>query len=202
MDDENHAARSLRAAPFPGPLTAEVPVGQPYVAPGPGKPWFREPWFYVAGGAGLIVAVIVVFVVVAVKDRVACLGSPPDQAYRVADLDNAYINIYNRDGKTMDACTSLDCERPLKLEVAAALKTYNAGLSQECWSNGRLKADADALIAVNTATINAYTSWAGAASDTEDQALGSIADQKDREQDAADQKLADDLGIPTVSPSP
>jgi hypothetical protein len=87
-EDENsqiarRKARSLMAAPFPGPLTADLPAAQLHGLAGPGKPWFRNPWFYIAGGAGLVVAVVVVVLVLAVKDRVACLDSF-EQADRVA----------------------------------------------------------------------------------------------------------------------
>ena len=161
----------------------------------PGKPLLRRPGPYVGG---VVIAAVAVFLFVKSADTGGCLDSDRDRANRVTGLHNDYVAVFNRDAKAIEACTTLDCERAPKLEIASALNTYNAGLNQVCWPDN-LKADANALIAANTATSQAFTAWAAASSDTEDQTLSSTAQQKVTDRRAADAKLADDMGVPNAS---
>jgi hypothetical protein len=115
-------------------------------------------------------------------------------------LHNDFVQVYNRDFKTIDACQTVDCESAPKLEIAASLKTYSDGLGKVCWPD-KEKADATALIQANTAMADAYTSWATATTAAEDQSQQSAAKEQDIRQGAADDILSHDLGVPSTSPS-
>lgn len=186
--------RSL-AAPRRDPAT-ESPLPAPLH---PGSPLLRRPGPYVGG---VVVGAVAVFLIVAANDRGGCLDTSTERANRVTDLHNAYVATYNKDGAAISACSTVDCERAPKLEIATALRTYSTGLGQICWPDSNLKAEANSLIAANTTMADAFTSWAGATNDSDEKSLGSIADQKDKDQQAAEAKLAGDLQVQYASPSP
>jgi hypothetical protein len=164
----------------------------------PGKPLLRRPGPYVAG---VVVAVVAGFIVITAANTGGCLDSQTALRKRTTSLHNAFVEVYNRDFKTIDACTTVDCEKAPKLEIAASLKTYNDGLGTICWPN-QYKADAAALEQANTAMANAFTDWATATRPADDQALHSTAKVQDRRQGSADDRLSNDLGVPPATPAP
>jgi hypothetical protein len=115
-------------------------------------------------------------------------------------VHNAFVDVYNRDFNVIDACTSVDCEKAPKLEIAASLKTYNDGLDKICWPD-KYKADVTALKQANTGMADAFTMWATATTPAEDQSLQSAAKEQDNRQGAADDALSRDLGVPLVTPT-
>lgn len=162
----------------------------------PGKPLFRRPGPYVGG---VVVAAVLAFLLVKSADTGGCLDNTTELGNRMTRLHNAFVEVYNRDIKAVDACQSVDCEKAPKLEIAAALKTYNDGLAKVCWP-GKDRADANALMAANTAMADAYTNWATATTATQDQSLQAAAREQDTRQGVADDVLARDLGVPSASP--
>ena len=163
----------------------------------PGKPLLRRPGPYVAG---LVLAAVAVFFGVKLADTGGCLDSQTELANRTTLLHNAYVETYNRDLTTIDACTTVDCERAPKLEIAAALKTYNDGLNRVCWPDN-YKADAAALVQANSAMADSVTAWAGATTPADDQSLAQVATDRAARRRAADAIIANDLGVPAASPS-
>ena len=163
----------------------------------PGKPLLRRPGPYVAG---LVLAAVAVFFGVKLADTGGCLDDQAALGNRMTGLHNAFVQVYNRDTTAIDACQSVDCEKAPKLEIAASLKTYSDGLGKICWPD-KYKADATALTAANTAMTDAWTNWATATTAVEDQSLQTAAKAADTRQGAADDILANDLGVPAASPS-
>src|SRR5713101_5436023 len=158
----------------------------------PGKPLFRRPGLYVGG---VVVAAVIVFLGVKSVDTGGCLDSNTEMANRKTRLHNTYVSTFNRDTAAIDACTSVGCELPYKLETVAALKTYNDGLKGLCWPD-TYKADAAALEQANSAMSDAVTLWAGATTPDQDQSRAqAVSDQLDRRR-AADATLSRDLGVP------
>jgi hypothetical protein len=189
------AWRKLRAL---GPPQRDSSVESKIPAPlHPGKPLFRRPGPYV--GAAVIAGVLV-FLAVKSADTGGCLENTTDLGNRMTRVHNAFVGTYNRDIKAIDACQSVDCEQVPKLEIAAALKTYNDGLAKVCWPD-KDKADANALIEANTAMADAYTNWATATTAAQDQSLQTAAREQDTRQGAADDTLARDLGVPSATPA-
>jgi hypothetical protein len=186
--------RSL-AAPHRDPAT-ESPLPAPL---NPGKPLIRRPGPYVGG---VVLGAVAVFLIISANDKGGCLDDSTTRANRVTDLHNAYVATYNKAGAAIGTCTTVDCERAPKLEIVSALKTYSTGLSQICWPNDNMKAEANNLIAANGAMVDAFTAWAGATTDADDKTLAAAADQKDKDQQAAEAKLANDLQVSYSSPSP
>ena len=119
-----------------------------------GKPLFRRPWPYVAGVAGVAVAAIIVIFATRSVHNIGCLVGQTTLGHRTTTLHNAFVDVYNRDFKVIDACTSVDCEKAPKLEIAGSLKTYNDGLHAICWPD-KYKAHATALMQANTAMADA-----------------------------------------------
>ena len=107
----------------------------------PGKPLLSRPGPYVAG---VVVAAVIAFVVVKTVDSGGCLDNRTELGNRMTRLHNAFVQTYNTDFKTINACDTVDCESAPKRHIAAALKTYNDGLGAICWPD-RDKADAAAL---------------------------------------------------------
>jgi hypothetical protein len=164
----------------------------------PGKPLLRRPGPYVGG---VVVAAVAGFFVISAVDTGGCLDSKKTLGHRMTSLHNAFVEVYNRDFKAMDACTTVDCEKAPKLEIAASLQTYSDGLGKICWPN-QYKADATALIQANTAMANAFTDWATATTPAQDHALQSTAKVQDTRQGSADDRLSNDLGVPPATASP
>jgi hypothetical protein len=133
-------------------------------------------------------------------DTGGCLDNTTELGNRMTKLHNAFVEVYNRDIKTIDACPSVDCEKAPKLEIAAALKTYNDGLGRVCWP-AQDRADATALMSANSAMADAYTTWATATTAAQDQSLQSAAREQDTRQGAADDILVRDLGVPSATPA-
>jgi hypothetical protein len=188
--------RKLKAL---GPPQRDPGVESKIPAPlNPGKPVIRRPGPYVAGA--LVAAVIIFFGATAASNG-GCLDSQKTLGNKMTKLHNDFVQLYNRDFKVIDACTSVDCEKASKLEIAGSLKTYNDGLNAMCWPD-KYKASANALIQANTAMADAYTSWAGATTPAEDQSLQTAAKDTDTKQGVADDILSHDLGVPLATTTP
>ena len=191
----------------PTPLPPAAPAAVPAVAsqiPAPlnaGKPLFRRPWPYIAGFAGIAATAIVVIFVARSVHNIGCLVSQTTLGHQMTRLHNTFVDVYNRDFNVIDACTSVDCERPPKLEIAASLKTYNDGLDKICWPD-KYKADVAALKQANTRMADAFTTWATATTPAEEQSLQTAAKAQDNQQGDADDALSRDLGVPVVTPTP
>ena len=181
-----------------GPPQRDPNVESKIPAPlNPGKPLLRRPGPYVAG---VVVAVVAVFLGVKSADTGGCLDSQTELANRKTRLHNTYVSTINRDTAAIDACTSVACERAPKLEIAAALKTYNDGLNGLCWPNN-YKAAVAALVQANSAMADSVNLWAGATTPDEDQSRAqAVSDQQSRRR-AADAVLSRDLGVPSVTPA-
>ena len=179
--------------------STSMPATTPTV--NPGKPLFRRPWPYVAGAAGIAVAAIIVVLATRSVHNFGCLIGQTTLGHRTTTLHNAFVDVYNRDFKVIDACTSVDCEKAPKLEIAGSLKTYNDGLNAVCWPD-KYKAHATALMQANTAMADAFTTWATAATPAEDQALQTAAKEQDDRQGVADDILSIDLGVPLPTNAP
>jgi hypothetical protein len=164
----------------------------------PGKPLLRRPGLYVGG---VVVAAVLAFLLVKSVDTGGCLDDQTALGNRMTTLHNAFVDVYNRDFNAIDACQSVDCEKAPKLEIAASLKTYSDGLGKICWPS-KDQADATGLISANASMADAFTSWATATTAAEDQSLHTAAKAADARQGAADDILANDLGVPSASPSP
>ncbi len=182
-----------------GPPQRDPNVESKIPAPlNPGKPLLRRPGPYVGGA---VVAAVIVFFGVQAADTGGCLDSQKTLGNRMTKLHNAFVEVYNRDFKTIDACQSVDCEKAPKLEIAASLATYNDGLGKICWPD-KYKADVTALTQANTAMADAYTNWATATTPAQDQSLQSTAKDQDNRQGVADDTLSRDLGVPLATPAP
>jgi len=140
-----------------GPPQRDPNVESKIPAPlNPGKPLLRRPGLYVGG---VVVAAVIVFLGVKSADTGGCLDSQTELANRKTRLHNTYVSTFNRDTAAIDACTSVGCELPYKLEIVAALKTYDDGLNGLCWPD-TYKADVTALVQANSAMSDAVTLWA------------------------------------------
>jgi hypothetical protein len=164
----------------------------------PGKPLLRRPGPYVAGA---VVAAVLIFFGVKSVDTGGCLDSQKTLGNRMTRLHNTFVETYNRDFKAIDACTSVDCEKAPKLDIAASLKTYSDGLGKICWPD-KYTADVRALTQANTAMADAFTTWATATTPAQDQSLQSAAKEQDTRQGQADDTLSRDLGVPVATPAP
>jgi hypothetical protein len=164
----------------------------------PGKPLLRRPGPYVAGA---VVAAVIVFFGIRGADTGGCLDSQKTLGNRQTRLHNAFVEVYNRDFKAIDACQTVDCERPPKLEIASALKTYSGGLNKICWPD-KYRADVTSLTQANTGMADAFTNWATATTPAQDQSLQSAAKEQDTRQGVADDVLSHDLGVPLATPAP
>ena len=203
---------SVSATPSTATPVTTQPANPPIPAPGvvaskisaplsPGKPMLARPWPYLAGAAGLVVAVILVIFAAQNAHTIGCLVGSTELGLRKTRLHNTYVRTFNRDTATIDACKSVDCERAPKLEIVAALKTYNDGLNGLCWPD-RYKADAAALVQANSALADSVNLWADAStSDEDDSRAQVVSDRLDRRR-AADAALSRDLGIRSATPAP
>ena len=163
----------------------------------PGKPLLRRPGPYVGA---VVLAGVLVFLAVKSADTGGCLDNTTDLGNRMTRVHNAFVEVYNRDIKAIDACQSVDCEKAPKLDIAAALKTYSDGLGKICWPD-KDRSDANALISANTTMADAYTNWATATTAAQDQSLQTAAREQDTRQSATDDILAHDVGVPSASPA-
>ncbi len=154
-----------------------------------------------AGAAGIAVAAIIVVLATRSVHNFGSLVGQTTLGHRTTALHNAFVDVYNRDFKVIDACTSVDCEKAPKLEIAGSLKTYNDGLNAVCWPE-KYKAHATALMQANTAMADAFTTWATAATPAEDQSLQTAAKEQDDRQGVADDILSIDLGVPLPTNAP
>lgn len=157
----------------------------------PGKPLVNRPGPYV----GLIVvAAAAALLGLKGADTGGCLDNSVEMGNRVTTMHNTYVEHFNADTTAIDACATLACEQAPKLDLAAALTTYNKGLATVCWPS-KAKDDAARLQQVNTETIAAFTAWAGATSLAEDKQLAQAAAEKVRDRRAADDIVSADLGV-------
>jgi hypothetical protein len=164
----------------------------------PGKPLLSRPGPYVGA---VVVLGVVAFLVVKSVDTGGCLDDQTALGNRMTTVHNEFVQTYNKDFATINACQTVDCEKASKLDIAAALKTYNTGLGKICWPS-KDQADATALMSANTAMADAFISWAGATTPADDASLEATAKAADTRQGAADDILANDLGVASASPSP
>jgi hypothetical protein len=148
-----------------------------------------------------VVAVILVILAARSAHTIGCLVSQRTLGPRMTTLHNAFVDVYNRDFNAIDACTSLDCEKTPKLEIAASLKTYNDGLDKICWPN-KYKAEVTALKEANIAMADAFANWATANTQDEDKTLQYAAKQQDNRQGVADDIRSHDLGVPLATSAP
>ena len=188
------------------PVSATLPASTPAATPtagrsplNPAKPLFRRPWR--AAAAGVAVAAIIAIFATRSVHNLGCLVGQTTLGHRTTTLHNAFVDVYNRDFKVIDACTSVDCEKAPKLEIAGSLKTYNNGLNAICWPD-KYKADATALMQANSAMADAFTTWATATTPAEDQSLQTAAKEQDDKQGVADDMLSTDLGVPLPTNAP
>jgi hypothetical protein len=182
-----------------GPPQRDPNVESKIPAPlNPGKPLLRRPGPYVAG---VVVAAVVVFFGIQRADSGGCLDSQKSLGNRQTRLHNAFVEVYNRDFKAIDACQTVDCEKAPKLEIASALKTYSDGLNKICWPD-KYRADVTQLTQANTAMADAFTNWATATTPAQDQSLQSAAKEQDTRQGVADDVVSKDLGVPLATPAP
>ena len=191
-------------ATLPASTPASTAAATPTAGQSPlnaAKPLFRRPWPYVAGAAGVAVAAIIVIFATRSIHNIGCLVSQTTLGHRTTALHNAFVDVYNRDFKVIDACTSVDCEKAPKIEIAGSLKTYNDGLNAICWPD-KYKAHATALMQANTAMADAFTTWATATTPAEDQSLQTDAKDQDGKQGVADDILSIDLGVPLPTDAP
>jgi hypothetical protein len=202
-DPPPQGGREAVATP-PSPAT---PAAVPAVASqipaqlNPGKSLLRRPWLYVGGVAGIAATAVVVIFIARSAHSIGCLVSQTTLGHRVTTLHNAFVDVYNRDFSVIDACTSVDCEKAPKLEIAASLKTYNDGLDKICWPN-KYTADVAALKQANTGMADAFTTWAGATTEDEDQNLAQAVRYQQSRRRAADAVILRDLAIRLATPTP
>jgi len=180
------------------------PASTPTIAAplNPGKPLLRRPWPYVAGAAGIAVAAVIIIFATRSVHTIGCLVGQTTLGHQTTTLHNAFVEVYNREFKVIDACQTVDCEKAPKLAIADSLKTFNDGLGKICWP-AKYKAESTALMQANTAMANAYAAWATATTDAQDQSLQGAAMESDNRQEVADDILSHDLGVrlPTAVPS-
>lgn len=131
-----------------------------------GKRLLSKHWIY-AGVAvlGLVAASLMGLGGVAATP---CSESPGQLSNRLSELEKTYATVYQDESAEIQACQSLDCERPAKLEIAASLRSYNQGLSHICWPASD-QSPINALSAANSAEAVALNGWADAASPADDQ---------------------------------
>jgi hypothetical protein len=167
----------------------------------PGTSLLRRPWLYLGGVAGIAATALVVIFIVRSAHSLGCLVSQTTLGHRMTTLHNAFVDVYNRDFNVIDACTSVDCEKAPKLEIAASLKTYNDGLDKICWPS-KYTADVTALKEANSGMADAFTTWATATTPAEDNSLETAAKAQDAQQGVADDALSRELGVPVTTPTP
>jgi hypothetical protein len=204
-DAARNTARQLGGGipPVSATLSTSTPVTvRTAPAPlSPGKPMLRRPWPYLAGAAGVAVAAVLVIFAARNAHTIGCLVGSTELGLRKTRLHNTYVRTFNRDTAAIDACKSVDCERAPKLEIVAALKTYNDGLNGLCWPD-TYKADVAALVQANSALADSVNLWADAStSDEDDSRAQVVSDRLDRRR-AADAALSRDLGIRSATPAP
>ena len=189
--------------PVSGTPSTSSPASTPTIAAplNPGKPLLRRPWPYVAGAAGIAVAAVIIIFATRSVHTIGCLVGQSTLGHQTTTLHNAFVEVYNREFKVIDACQTVDCEKAPKLAIADSLKTFNDGLGKICWP-AKYKAEATALLQANTAMADAFTSWATATTPAQDQSLQSAAKEQDTRQETADDILSHDLGVPLATPAP
>jgi hypothetical protein len=163
----------------------------------PGPPLLRRPGPYVAA---VVVAAVAVFVGIKSADTGGCLDSQTELANRKTRLHNTYVRVFNSDSAAIDACTSVECARTPKLEIATALKTYNDGLNGLCWPS-TYKADVATLVQANAGMADTMTAWAAATTPAEDQNLVQTVNVQSTRRRDADAALSRDLGVPAATPT-
>ena len=117
-----------------------------------------------------------------------CSESPGQLSSRLSELEKTYATVYQEENAEIQACQSLDCERPAKLEIAASLRSYNQGLSHICWPTSD-QSSVNELIAANSAEATGYSSWADVATPADEQVFGTAAQRAVRTQQSASRSL-------------
>lgn len=147
-----------------------------------GKRLLSKHWIY-AGAAvlGLVAASLMGLGGVAATP---CSESPGQLSNRLSELEKTYATVYQEESAEIQACQSLDCERPAKLEIAASLRSYNQGLSHICWPTND-QSSVNELIAANSAEATGYSNWADAATPADEQLLESTVRRSADSQPAA-----------------
>ena len=133
-----------------------------------GKRLLTRRWTYL--GAAVVAVVAATSMALGGVAGASCSESPGQVASRLAELQQTYADVYQQESAEIQACQSMECERPAKLEIAAALRSYNQGLSPVCWPSSDQALVAN-LVSANAHEANAYSSWADAATPADDQVL-------------------------------
>ncbi|HEY9288749.1 MAG TPA: hypothetical protein VIT43_12085 [Candidatus Dormibacteraeota bacterium] len=118
----------------------------------------------------------------------SCNESKGQLGSRLSELEKTYAATYSEASADMQNCQSLDCERPVKLEIATALRSYSQGLNQICWPPAD-QSPVKALIAANASAAAAYSSWADATTPADDQVFATAAERAVRRQQATSTSL-------------
>ena len=141
----------------------------------------RSVWPYLAAGVVTFAAASLLLI----GGRAGnCANNTAELAARLNRLESTYTAVYQRDAAEIEACQSLACEQPAKAEVAAALRSYNDGLTRICWP-GRDAAAIGSLSGSNAAMAAAYLTWSEASTPAEDQTLEDAAQRAHDRRDQA-----------------
>lgn len=149
-----------------------------------------RPWTY-AGGA-VIVLVLVTSLELGGIGQAACNESPQQLASRLSELEKTFNSTYQEESADIQTCQSLDCERPAKLEIAGALRSYDQGLGHICWPSSD-QALLNGLITANSSAAMTYNEWADATTPGDDQVIGTEAERAVASQQAALRRLSNRL---------
>jgi hypothetical protein len=148
-------------------------------------------WRGVFTGGAIVVATSVVLLVTSASGT-ACPDNPSQLRDRVNQLQGTFSSAAGADMKTIGACTTLDCSRPGKLDMASALESFNDGLEKICWP-GHDEPKVDALAAANSSLAEVFLQWAEATGPIDEQALAAIADAREHAQSSAERALTSSL---------
>ncbi len=141
----------------------------------------RSVWPYLAAG---VVALAAASLLLIGGKGGNCAENSAELAARLNRLESTYMGVYQRDAGEIQACQSLACEQPAKAEIAAALRSYDDGLSRICWP-GRDAAAIGSLSGSNAAMATAYLTWSEASTPAEDQTLEDAAQRAHDRRDQA-----------------
>jgi hypothetical protein len=150
------------------------------------KRLLTKPWTY--AGAAVIALVLATSMALGGVGQASCSEPHGQVASRLSELDATYSATYRQGSAEIQACQSLDCERPAKLEIAAALRSYSQGMNEICWPTADQSA-VKALLAANSSAAAAYANWADAVTPADDQVFGATADGAVRNQQSAARTL-------------
>ena len=149
---------------------------------------------------GAVIAITAGLLLITGTRGAACPDNPTEFASRVNELNKTFADVYAGNMQTIEACQSLDCERPEKLEIASALRSNSVGLQKICWPRKRTAA-VDALVNANAGMANAYTNWSEVTSPEDDQLLARAAASAGQRQRSALTALTASLALSGRTPN-